>query len=401
MFLAIIKKSYEIPSTVMEYLKKNPVLIKKIGLSEKKHLSLIKFIIGNSSMYNPTGVVYDLQTRLEMLKTIDISKYNRLVDILSDSKCEESEKNSVCTICIDNAADILLGCNHRYCSQCLYRLETQRCPTCRAPITSRRSVVTEQVGLSKVTFAMVLKELTSKFKPKNVLRLISRTALLDLRFNILLNSSGRLKPDDLIELELFETELTDDELNKLRDLLKSKQNVSNQTVSEEILTAICKILYNREIFSPSDLVEYISNPNRLIRFFGYMHSGLINMDPHNVQFKKLKKPDIRLIMDLLNSMDIKTVLDMIKQNISWWKNLFKHIHIGALLKDRLHKDKLQLKLIVDAVRDNKVKDTGEYNLFIEQNELQLNANGSITISTIDGKLNAAFDKDVSIDWRDN
>jgi hypothetical protein len=95
MFLAIIKKSYEIPLTVMEYLKKNPVLIKKIGLSEKKHLSLIKFIIGNSSMYNPTGVVYDLPTKLEMLKTIDISKYNRLVDILSDSKCEESEKNSV------------------------------------------------------------------------------------------------------------------------------------------------------------------------------------------------------------------------------------------------------------------------------------------------------------------
>jgi hypothetical protein len=87
------------------------------------------------------------QTLESLIGTTSIDRFIRISNIISHlisfSTTTDLDEESLCSICLENPADTILGCGHPFCSKDLqsWASKNQECPLCRQVFEEQKSFV--------------------------------------------------------------------------------------------------------------------------------------------------------------------------------------------------------------------------------------------------------------------
>ena len=155
--------------------------------------------------------------------------------------------------------------------------------------------------------------------------------------------------------------------------------------SEEV-TYVCALLFpNLKDWDAEDnariklIKKYLLNPNRLYRFLAVLNGN----DPDTSSKISLNIPRKmrRLILDILNRMDIVKAINMINSNISFWSILLKS-YMLVMLKSGNYK---RVEILASVIRSNKLTEKQQKYAIGKGLEILL-----VKVVTIIGELNDAF-----------
>ena len=408
----VLRSEYSINQELENYLLLRPHLIITLTQQLSKKSNLLKEIYNSVINHTSTDEKENKETHDDMvsyllaLKKSNISLYNRIISILTDA--------DECCVCFSGINDIVFQCGHKTCSECNPRLNS--CPICRQYISKRTSAKDIQMSNEKVEIVEKKEEKEKKekkekkereqkeiIKKKPILKLVNKQQFLENRIRTILNQSARLRPIDIQELEILCNENSNSLVSIFRDLFSS-----NKIKSEEIICYVAKLLYNEELLSDEELETILVNPNRLVRFFAGLHSNKTENDVKLVKFKELKKSKRKLIIRLLNKMNIENALIMMKKDIEWWKRLFKSIHaheylskpensVAAIIINYIQENKVIIDgkstykdALLSIVKKEPTKEDILVSKEVQLRNLKLDESGMLEIKTLDGELNEAF-----------
>ena len=375
LLLEILRKHFDI-SEVEAHLNQNPGLLNMLTSALENDQDLIKAIT-NSVMSHPTWFTPDssnqLRSYLEHIKEVDESLYRRILELLKTS--------TECCVCLTELSDTIFQCGHTTCVTCSTQLD--RCPLCRDFIQSRTprdELAREQEELELEAEAAVAEAEVEVVSKKIKLQLIEdKDSYVKKRIEILVSNKNRLRPDNKDELTLLVKYYSE-------DLLLSLGKIQ----SEEMLTYVCALLFPnlKKDWNAEDIVliklikKYLLNPNRLYRFLAVLNGN----DPDTSSKISLNIPRKmrRLIVDILNKMDIVKAINMMNSNISFWTILLKSIHIGEYLKSGNYK---RVEILANVIRNNKL--TAKQQKYALEKGLEI-YNEKVKVITVVGELNDAF-----------